>query len=379
MKSGGLKKRLLRWLWGLIPWGIFACIVVFIFMMGGKIKEEQTRLAVAKESAMKKEIPSTRVITLTLEPRQMEDMISLPGQVEPFEDLWVKAEVTGQALQIFVKEGQYVKKGQVLVQLDNRDYRSRLARIEANYKLAKVDHDRIESLAKRKITAMSKLDEAVARLDELKAQHREAKLALGRTRITAPISGRLNELKAKEGDLCSMGTEVAHILQIEEVKVMVGVPESDVAAVLDLDGADVVIEALDNRRVYGKKVFLSRQPRTLARLYDLELLVPNTDGKLLPGMFARVELVKKVFPEALAIPLYAVITQNKEQFVYVDNGGRAEKRRVQLGILSGWEVQVTSGVKPGDRVVVVGHRFLDQDQPLEIIKNVTNPTDILDS
>ena len=132
MKSGGLKKRLLRLLWGLIPWGIFACIVVFIIMMGGKIKEEQTRLAVAKESAMKKDIPSTKVITLTLEPHRMEDKISLPGEVEPFEDLWVKAEVTGQVMKIFVKEGQYVKKGQVLVQIDDRDYRSRLARIEAN-------------------------------------------------------------------------------------------------------------------------------------------------------------------------------------------------------------------------------------------------------
>ncbi len=379
MKKSDSKKRALRWLWGLIPWGIVVCILAFIFMMGGKIKEEQTRLAIAKESAMKKDIPAIKVITLTLEPHRMEDMISLPGEVEPFEDLWVKAEVTGQVMRIPVKEGQYVKKGQVLAQIDERDYRSRLARIEANYKLAKLDHDRIESLAKRKITAISKLDEAVARLEEMAAQLREAKLALSRTRITAPINGRLNEIKAKEGDLCTMGTEVAHILQLEDVKVMVGVPESDVAAVLDLQGADVVIEALENRRVRGKKIFLSRKPRTLARLYDLELLVPNTDGRILPGMFARVQLVKRVFQGAVAIPLYAVITQNDEQFVYVDNQGRAEKRKVHLGVLSGWEVQVTSGLKPGDRVVVVGHRFLDQGQPLEIIKNVTNPTDILKS
>ncbi len=189
MKKSDSKKRAFRWLWGLIPWGIVVCILAFIFMMGGKIKEEQTRLAEAKEAAMKKDIPAIKVITLTLEPRRMEDMISLPGEVEPFEDLWVKAEVTGQVMRIPVKEGQYVKKGQVLARIDERDYRSRLARIEANYKLAKLDHDRIESLAKRKITAISKLDEAVARLDEMAAQLREAKLALSRTRITAPING----------------------------------------------------------------------------------------------------------------------------------------------------------------------------------------------
>jgi len=379
MEKQGMGKRGLRWVWGIIPWLIVAFIAVLIVVLFTWIKERQTQLAEAKEAAMKKEIPAVRVITLTLESRRMEDMISLPGEVEPHEDLWVKAEVTGQVTQIFVKEGEYVKRGQVLAQLDDRDYRSRVARIEANYKLAKVDHDRIESLAKRNITAKSKLDEAVARLEELAAQYREAKLALSRTRITAPIAGRLNEVSAKEGDFLSVGKEVAHILQIEQVKVTVGVPESDVAAVLDLSEADVVIEALDNRRVRGKKIFLSRKPRTLARLYDLELSVPNTDGRILPGMFARVELVKKVFPEAVAVPLYAVITQNNEQFVYVDNQGQAEKRKVELGVLSGWEVQITSGLKPGDRVVVVGHRFLDQGQPLEIIKNVTRPADILAS
>ena len=379
MKRSDSKKRAFRWIWGFIPWCIVALIVALIFVVGAGIKEKQTRLAEAREAAMKKDIPAVRVITLTLEPRTLEDMISLPGEVEPHEDLWVKAEVTGQVMQIFVKEGQSVKKGQVLAQIDDRDYRSRVARIEANYKLAKLDHDRIESLAKRKITAMSKLDETVAHLEELVAQRREATLALSRTRITAPIDGRLNEVKAKEGDLLTVGKEVAHILQIEQVKVTVGVPESDVAAVLDLSDADVVIEALDNRRVRGKKIFLSLKPRTLARLYDLELQVPNTDGRILPGMFARVELVKKVFQGAVAIPLYAVITQNDDQFVYVDRQGRAEKIKVHLGILSGWEVQVTSGLKPGDKVVVVGHRFLDQGQPLEIIKSVTRATDILES
>jgi membrane fusion protein (multidrug efflux system) len=75
-------------------------------------------------------------------------------------------------------------------------------------------------------------------------------------------------------------------------------------------------------------------------------------------MFARVELVKAVFRRALAVPLYAVITQGEERFVYIEEDGRAERRNIQLGILADWQVQVTSGLKPGDRVVVVGHRFV---------------------
>ncbi len=96
-------------------------------------------------------------------------------------------------------------------------------------------------------------------------------------------------------------------------------------------------------------------------------------------MFARVELVKTVFKNALTIPLYAVITQGDERFVYIEKDGKAQKRIVELGILDGWQVQVTKGLKPGEHVIVVGHRFLDDGQSVEIIKNVNHPREILES
>ena len=377
MSKSNTKGKILRFIWGIIPWLMVGLIVVFIVNMGGRIKEKQTRLEEAKKAAIKKQVPAVRVITLTLKPRQLEDKINLPAQVEPYRDVWVKAEVPGQVVKVFVEEGQTLKKGQVLVKLDDRDYQARLARIEANYELAKLNHDRTSALVKKKIAAATKLDEIEALLKDLAAQRKEAKLALSRTRITSPICCLLNELKAKEGDFVSVADPVAQILQLDQVKVTVGVPESDVAAIFDLDEAEVLIEALGKRRVRGRKVFLSRQPRTLARLYDLELVVPNPDRRILPGMFARVELVKRVFNQALAIPLYGVITQGNERFVYIEKDGRAKKRAVKLGALVGWQVHITSGLNAGDRVIVVGHRLLDDGQQVEVIKNVIDPSEIL--
>lgn len=379
MDKSDSKTKVLRFLWGIFPWLMVGLILGLIVILGGRIIEEQGRLAEAKKAAMKKEVPAVRVITLTLKPERLEDKISLPAEVEPLEDLWVKAEVKGQVVSIPAKEGRLVKKGQLLVRLDDRDYRSRLARIEANYRLARQDHERMVSLVKKNIAAESKLDEIAARLEELKARRGEAQLALDRTSITAPISGRLNEIKAKKGELLDVNQEVAQILQFKKVKVMVGVPESDVAAVFDLNEAEVIIEALGNRKVKGRKIFLSRQPRTLARLYDLELMVPNPDGRILPGMFAQVELIKKVFDQALAVPLYAVITQGDERFVYVEKDGQAEKRLIKLGVLVGWQVHVEAGLNPGERVIVVGHRFLDDGQAVKVIKNVSHPSEILAS
>ena len=379
MDKSDSKTKVLRFLWGIFPWLMVGLILGLIVILGGRIIEEQDRLAEAKKAAIKKEVPAVRVITLTLKPERLEDKISLPAEIEPFEDLWVKAEVGGQVVSIPVKEGQSVKKGQLLVKLDDRDYRSRLARIEANYRLARQDYERMAVLVKENIAAESKLEEIEARLEDLRAQRSEAQLALDRTAITAPISGRLNEIKAKQGDLLDVNQQVAKILQSQKVKVTVGVPESDVSAVFDLNEAEVIIEALGNRRVQGKKVFLSRQPRTMSRLYDLELMVPNPDGRILPGMFARVELVKRVFDNALAVPLYAVITQGDERFVYVEKDGQAEKRSIKLGVLVGWQVHVEAGLNPGERVIVVGHRFLDAGQAVKVIKNVSHPSEILAS
>ncbi len=379
MKKPGAKTKILRFVWSVIPWLMVALIVVFIVNMGGRIKEKKTRLEEAKKAAMKEEVPAVRVITLTLKPGRLVDKINLPAQVEPYDEVWVKAEVSGQVVKVLVKEGQRVKGGQVLVELDDRDYRSRLARIEANYKLAKLNYSRTEALVKKKISAPTNLDEIEAQLKDLGAQRREARLALSRTRIASPLSSLLNRIEAKKGDFLSVGDPVAQILEIDHVKVTVGVPESDVAAIFDLEEADVIIEALGKRSVKGKKVFLSRQPRSLARLFDLELRVPNPDGRILPGMFARVELVKQVFDRALAIPLYAVISQGNEYFVFVEEEGRVKRRNIELGVLAGWQVQVTSGLEAGERVIVVGHRLLDDGQAVEVIKNVNNPNEILKS
>jgi len=377
IKKSNSKTKILRFIWGFAPWLMVMVIIAFIVIMGGRINKEKARLAEEKKAAIKNEIPAIKVITLTLKPRRLLDKISLPAEVEPYQDLFVKTEVHGQVVKVLIKEGQTVKKGQTLVQLDDRNYKMRLARIDANYLQAKLDHDRIAALVKKKIAAITKLDEAEAQLKDLTAQRSEAQLALSRTKITSPIRGRINKIKSKHGNFVAVGDPVAQILQFDQVKVTVGVPESDVAFVFDLNKADVIIDALNKRKVKGEKVFLSRQPSSLARLFNLELKVSNPDGHILPGMFARVELIKQTFNQALAIPLYSIITQGDYRFVYIEKNGHAERRNVELGALIDWQVQVTSGLSAGEKVIVVGHRFLNNGQKIEVIKDVSDPGEIM--
>ena len=373
------KVKLLRALWGSFPWMMAILFFVFTAVLGVMLYEKKQRLEYEREHAQKEEALTPKVYTMQVKQREFKDRINLPAVIESFEDLWVKTEVSGQVVSILVEEGQYVNKGQVLVKLDDRDYQLRLESIEANYNLALIDQKRISGLADKKIAAATDLDKINAQLKSLKSQLNEAKLALERTKIKAPISGRLNEIEAKKGDWMGIDKPVAQILQIGSVKVTVGIPESDVYSVFDLKEADITIEALGNITVKGKKIFLSRSPGTMARLYNLEFAVPNPEGKILPGMFARVEIVKKTFENAIVIPLYAVITQQNDKFVYIEKNGRVEKRNVHLGLLSGVDIQITSGLKPDDHLIIVGHRALDSGQKVDVIKMVEDPREILNS
>jgi RND family efflux transporter MFP subunit len=364
-----LKQKALHSAWSFFPWIIIAIIIFFIIGMCGAISFKKNKLEAEKTAAMKQEASIANITTLTVNPGRLADKIDLPAEVEPWEDVWVKAEVPGQVVSVIAREGQKIVEGQIIVQLDDRDYRSRLDRIQANLQFAKANHGRIAELAKQHIVSASQLEETEARLKDMETQAQEAELALKRTHVRAPISCVLNKIKAKRGDFLGVGDPVAQIIQLDRIKVKVGVPESDVAAIFDLQQADVIFEALNKRRVVGKKVFLSRQPDSLSRLYDLELFIANPAGDILPGMFARVELVKHVYDKALAVPLFSVITDKNERFVYIEKNGKAERRNVQLGTLVGLLVHITSGLQPGDKVVVTGQRQINAGQSVVVIKN----------
>jgi len=363
------KQRALHSAWGFFPWLLIAGMIILIATMFNAIGIKKTALEQTKIAAMKKEAATANVTTLTVRPGRLVDKIDLPAEVEPWEEVWVRAEVSGQVINVVAQEGQRITEGQVIMQLDDRDYRSRMERIQANLQLAKTNHARIAELAKRHIVPLSQLDEVEARLTEMETQAQETEMALKRTVVRAPISCVLNKLKAKRGDFIRVADPVAQIIQLDRVKVKVGVPESDVAAVCDLDQAEVLFEALQQRRVTGKKVFLSRQPDSLSRLYDLELSIPNPGGDILPGMFVRVELVKHIYTQALAVPIFSVVTEKNDRFVYVVNQGKAERRNVALGTLSGLLVHVTSGLQPGEEVIVIGQRQVNEGQSVVAMKN----------
>jgi membrane fusion protein (multidrug efflux system) len=201
-----------------------------------------------------------------------------------------------------------------------------------------------------------------------KSDLENAQLNYSRCTITAPMAGVVRTLNVKVGHLLNSGDPVGQILSLDQLKAVVGIPESDINAVSGLDTVDITIQALNNRVITAKRHFLSSSPESIARLYRLELAIDNPDRDILPGMFFRANVVKKRLQNTLAVPFYSVISRNEERFVFVEKDGVALKRKVTLGIMEKWMVQVTEGLAPGDRLVVEGHRELENDQKINVVK-----------
>ncbi|MFH0783647.1 MAG: efflux RND transporter periplasmic adaptor subunit, partial [Pseudomonadota bacterium] len=209
-------------------------------------------------------------------------------------------------------------------------------------------------------------------METARADYENAQLQLSRCMVIAPMKGIVRKLDAKVGLQLAVGDPIGEILEIDRVKAVVGIPESDVTAVRGLDAVDISLQALGERTVTGKVHYLSSSPDTVARLFRLELAIDNSAGEILPGMFFRADIVKRTVPDAIVIPFYSVISRNNEQYVYIEEDGVVQKKDVHLGIMEKWAVQVTAGLQGGERLVVEGHRDVEDQQKVKVVKAVTD-------
>ncbi|MBU0992894.1 MAG: efflux RND transporter periplasmic adaptor subunit [Proteobacteria bacterium] len=360
-------KKILRFIWSLIPFFILVMVIVIMGVMCGAknkaIKQERAQ-------ALKAEDPGINVVTLELIPKPLRDRINLPGMIEPWVMLDVLSEVQGKITAKPTKEGDKINQGDVLVTVDQNKYDNAYRSSKAAYEASLSSKKRLEQLFAKQLSNKSDLDNMTAQVENLKAVMDNAVLDLENCTIKAPISGIINRIHVETGQYVNIASKIAEIIQIDKVKVKVGIPESDINSIRNVNHFTIRIDALNEREIDAKKHFLSKIAGKDAILYDLELAVNNPNLDLLPGMFARVEIIKREIPESISIPIYAIISNNDSHIVYIENDGLAHRREVELGLQDGWLMQVTKGLEKGEKVVVTGQRNLNEGQLLNVVRRI---------
>jgi membrane fusion protein (multidrug efflux system) len=368
--------KIVYFIWNNLPRFVLLGMIVLIIILMGSIKDQSELIAANKAAEVSQEKPPVNAITLTLSPTTITDRINLPGSVEPWTRLKLMAKINGTITEVQVRGGDRVKKGDILARIDEADFRIALQRAEAAYNLAKADFNRDKSIYDKGVIPTATLDANRTNMQTAKADYDNAKLLLSRTIVTSPMDGIIRRMDAKIGLQLSVGDPIAEILEVDRMKGVIGIPESDVTAVRGIKNVDITVQALNDKVINAQKYFLSPSPGTFARLYNLELEIDNSDGEVLAGMFVRADVVKKRIENTLTVPFYSVISRNDEQYVFVEEEGVAKKRKVRLGIMEKWMVQITDGLKPGDRILVEGHREVEDSQKINVIKTFTSSEEL---
>jgi len=349
----------------------FPLILLFLGLMvlGMCAQSKKDRVEKEKAEAVRENIPPVHVVTLEMKPQTVRDRISLPGNLAPWVTVEVSAEASGRILKKNVNVGDRVVKGAVLAEIDGEKYTNAYRSAKATYDNALSTKQRLEALYKSDLSNKSDLDAVSAQMENARAAMAIASVDLKHTLVRAPESGIVNKVYAEQGQFADIGKPVCEIIRTDPIKVKVGIPESDVSAVTNLKTFKVTVDALKGRTFTARKHSLSGTTSSLARVYDLELVMDNPKGELLPDMFVRVDIVKKEIPGALAVPLYAVLSLNGKTVVYVEEEEKAVMREVVTGAQDGWMLEVTHGLTPGDRVITVGQRSVADGQKIHRVRD----------
>ena len=276
---------------------------------------------------------------------------------------------------IYVDEGQKVSKGQRLVALDdvNTDsYELQVANAEANLKNVEINYNRAVELYK--IGGGTKQSVEQMELSLINAQNAlaSAKRALQNVKentvLTSPISGVVTARNYDAGDMTGQ-LPILTIAQVQPVKIVINVSESELAKVNNGMPAVVKFDTYGEEEFAGKVTMVAPTVDVATRTFGVEVTVANKDNRILPGMFARVELNLGTM-EHVVVPDKAVVKQpgSGNYYVYVYKDGKVSYNQVQLGQRMGDKYELISGVESGSQVVVSGQSRLANGDAVELAK-----------
>jgi membrane fusion protein (multidrug efflux system) len=291
----------------------------------------------------------------------------------------VAGQLAGIIAEVAVKNGQDVPKGALLFRIDDAIEQAELKSNAATLKNAEIAYERQKSLMARGVAAQANLDAAIAAHDTAAAAVERAKVIIAQKSIAAPFAGRIGIRKVDVGQYVAAGAPLVTLQQLDPIYLDFQAPEQFFGDLALGRAVTAQVDLLGGVKVTGKIVNLDARVDRDTRTLLVRAEIANPDKKVLPGMFANVEVEAGAPREAVTVPRTAISYSLYGDAVYVvvpvdpekgfDGPLRAERRFVRLGETRGERVATTEGVKAGDKVVTQGQIKLQPNAPVTIEAN----------
>lgn len=313
------------------------------------------------------------------------EMISSFGVIDAAKEIVITIDFSERVKKVHFEEGDRIKAGQLLIELDRRKQELRLARYRTSLKEAKASltnaqatFKREESLFARRNISQSRFEETQLALKTARARYEEALAAvrlgerdLADRRITSPAAGQVVKRSVEPGETVSPGAPLAVIQVVDAVRVITYVTEKDINHLSLGSEATVITPGVEGRTYTARIESLGTKADPDTGSFSVKLAIPNTEGLLRPGMTARVSLQGLQYQNAILIPDSALVDRNRRRVAYKVVEGKAVEVEPVVALTSVDLVHVLSGLEAGDQLIVEGLANIVDGTPVKVMQNDT--------
>lgn len=342
----------------------FATVIILLaIIFGGTFAWYVLRVIMTKRFFATHQEPPIAVSTTIAEKRTWHPVFKSVGTLQASNGVEINSEVTGQVVKIFFKSGQFVKKGEPLVQLDDAIDQQKLNNNLAGLRLDAVNHQRQVTLYKTRSTSKARLDTAKAKMLQSQAEVESARVMIQKKNIKAPFSGKLGIRKINLGEYVQAGQAMVLLQSLDPLFVNFDLPEQFLHKVFVNQEVQIKTDADPNKVFIGKITAINSSVDPTTRSIDLQAIFPNDKGRLYPGLFADVSVIEPVKKDVITVPQTAVTYSLYGDSIYVvvkgkDKFGKpaliAKQRFVKVGSRRDTVIAIDQGIKAGDQVVTSG-------------------------
>jgi membrane fusion protein (multidrug efflux system) len=304
--------------------------------------------------------------------------VSASGEAEAWRRTLLTAEVAGRVDRLPVREADRVGAGELVVAMDPvdrqlalEDAEAALREAEANYREQLLFDADLPEDVRRERESAARLKSG---LDRAEIQRKRAQLDLDRTRVRSPFPGRVASLRVVPGQLVGQGAELMTVVDLDPIKVEVQVLEGELIHLAPGGHAEVRFSAFPDETFVGSIETINPVVEQQTRTAKVTVLVPNPAGRVLPGMYARVQLEAQRIPDRVLVPRTAILERDRRTMLFVAEDGRAKWRYVTTGLENDEFVEIvespeTEMVEPGEVVLTGGHFTLTHDASIRLVEN----------
>lgn len=295
------------------------------------------------------------------------------GVVESEQTTTVSFNTSGTLTRVCVTEGQHVKKGQLIAEVDCKQAEQLLAASQAAVRQADDAKKRMQHLYEtQSISEMDWVD-VTSKVEQAHAQLQMAQKNLSDCRLYAPVGGVIGSGLKHAGEVILPSLPIANILSIGRVKVKVSIPEKEMADIAPHTPSSITVDALGGIAFTGGSIEKGIEADPMSHTYSILISVENAEGKLLPGMVCKVNLQQpdtEGVATSLRVPVRCVQqAANGKHFVWVVKGNKAHRQDVSLGEVSGNDISIVSGLSSGEHVITAGYQKVSEGSEVEIVPN----------